>query len=71
MAHDRLNHKQEAITFFEEFLDMKYDSKHMNKYAKALLRETPRDPRKEADFKDSLNKFLDELKKEFEEYRTD
>ncbi len=50
---------------------MKYDSKHMNKYAKAPLRETTRHPRKEADFKDSLNKFLDELKKEFEEYHKD
>jgi len=71
VCYNKLNHKQEAITFYEEFLDMKYDSKHMNKYAKAPLRETTRDPRKEADFKDSLNKFLDVLEKEFEEYHKD
>jgi hypothetical protein len=57
--------------FYEEFLDTKYDSKHMNKYAKVPFRETTRDPRREVEFKDSLNKFLGVLKKEFREYHKD
>jgi hypothetical protein len=57
-CHDKLNHEQEAIHFYEEFLDMKFDSKHMNRYAKATLRGATGEPRKEAELRIASIHFL-------------